>query len=86
MSTSVKELSIFQNTFSHVEITTPPVHQCINNYTLTTNKKTILQHCIIKHLNNKKTFYYVNKVIMLSGLTFQKTPGFRWSSNNVLSG
>ena len=47
MSTSVKELSIFQNTFSHVEITTPPVHQRINNYTLTTNKKTILQHCII---------------------------------------
>ena len=36
---------------------TPPVHECINNYALSTNKKTILKHCIIKHLNNIKTFY-----------------------------
>ena len=57
MSTSVKELTVCQNTFSHVEITTPPVYLCINNYALSTNKKTTLKHCIIKHLNNIRTFY-----------------------------
>ena len=57
MSTFVKELTACQNAFSHVEITTPPVHYCINDYALSTNKKTILKDVVMKHLNIKITFY-----------------------------
>ena len=81
MSMSVKEPTVCQNTFSHVEITCSLMRKQLcsinkqENYSKALYYKTLEQH---KNFLPSQENCYIDEV-----LTFQKTPSFFWSSNNL---
>ena len=78
---SVKELTVCQNTFSHVEITCSLMRKQLcsinkqENYSKALYYKSLEQH---KNFLPSQENCYIDEV-----LTFQKTPSFFWSSNNL---